>query len=81
VAVAKMIGEFLLELSKENDRIAAYLQDPIKELEDSGLTDEQKEILLSNDLERIRSAVREEYERVQVVIMPMFVFVERRSSD
>jgi hypothetical protein len=35
-----------------------------------GLTDEQQDILCSNDLKRIRDAVRDEYQSAEILMVP-----------
>jgi hypothetical protein len=81
--VAKLIGEFLLELEKHH-RFDAYRQDPAKVLKDSGLSKEQQEILLSNDLHKIREAIHHEYREAKVIVVPLLVMnvsVEGTSQD
>jgi hypothetical protein len=65
-----MIGDFLLELAEDPDLLARYRDDPARVLAESGLTDEQQEILRSNDLKRIRDAIRAEYQEAQVILVP-----------
>jgi hypothetical protein len=67
----KMIGEFMIELSEDPDLLASYREDPEAVLRESGLTKEQQEIVLSNDLGRIRDAIRDEYGRAEVIVVPM----------
>jgi hypothetical protein len=63
----KLIGEFLSEL-EDPHKLKAYLDDPEKVLRESGLTDEQRETLRSNDHARIREAIREEYKDAEVLL-------------
>ena len=72
----KLIGEFLLELSEHKHGFANYAQNRQAVLAKSGLTKEQQEIVLSDDLEKIRRAVREEYKTAKVILFAMFVAVE-----
>jgi hypothetical protein len=67
----KLIGEFLLELYEDADKLARYMEDQAGALAHSGLTEEQQETLLSNDLNRIRDAIREEYEKAEVIVVPL----------
>jgi hypothetical protein len=66
----KLIGEFLTELAEKPELLAAYLENPLRVLDDFGLTEEQRETLLSNDLPRIRAAIREEYATANVLLFP-----------
>src|SRR5437899_1041057 len=50
----KLIGEFLTELAEDVDKLRTYLEDRDDLLGESGLSDEQQEVLRSNDLKRIR---------------------------
>jgi hypothetical protein len=65
-----MIGDFLLELAEDAELLARYRDDPARVLAESGLTDEQQEILRSNDLKRIRDAIRAEYQEAKVILVP-----------
>jgi hypothetical protein len=65
-----MIGEFLLELGEDAGLLARYRDDPETVLEESGLSADQQEIVRSNDLKRIRDAVREEYHDAKVILVP-----------
>jgi hypothetical protein len=65
-----MIGDFLLELAEDPELLARYKDDPTRVLAESGLTDEQQEILRSNDLKRIRDAIRAEYQEAKVILVP-----------
>ena len=65
-----MIGDFLLELAEDDDLLTRYKDDPERVLAESGLTEDQKETLRSNDLRRIRDAVRAEYQEAKVILVP-----------
>jgi hypothetical protein len=68
----KMIGEFLLELADDPERLDEYARDPANFLRrQSDLTEEQQEILLSRDLNRIRDAIRDEYGKAEVIVVPL----------
>ena len=68
----KLIGEFLTELAEDVDKLRAYLgEDRDDLLRGSGLSDEQQEILRSNDLKRIRDAIRAEYSGAQILFVPL----------
>jgi hypothetical protein len=69
----KLIGEFLIELTEDKRALAYYAKDRKKALEGSGLTKAQQKIVLSDDLEKIRNAVREEYKTAKVLVVAMFV--------
>src|SRR5688572_20420350 len=55
------IGEFLITLSEDMELLKAYVDDPYPLFEEFGLTDSQQEILLSNDVGRLREALQGEY--------------------
>ena len=69
----KLIGEFLLELGEDKHGFARFARDPEAVLAVSGLTKEQQLILRSNDLKKIREAIRDEYKSAKVILFPMFV--------
>jgi hypothetical protein len=64
----KLIGEFLSELADDPDKLQAYLENPEQVMQEAGLTEEQRETLLSNDLNRIKDAIREEYGKAEVLL-------------
>lgn len=65
-----MIGDFLLELADDPELLARFRDDPATVLAESGLTTEQQEILRSNDLKRVRDAIRAEYQEAKVILVP-----------
>jgi hypothetical protein len=68
----KLIGEFLVELSEDPDLLRQYQADQRRFLrERSDLSEEQQEILCSNDLKRIRDAIRDEYKKAEVFLLPL----------
>ena len=69
----KLIGEFLFELTENKRAFAYYAKDRKKALEESGLTKAQQKIVLSDNLEKIRDAVRDEYRSAKVLVVAMFV--------
>jgi hypothetical protein len=71
-AGSKLIGEFLSELADDPDKLQAYLENPEQVMQEAGLTQEQRETLLSNDLNRVKQAIREEYGKAEVL---MFIWV------
>jgi hypothetical protein len=66
----KLMGEFLSELAENALKLSAYLEKPDEVMERSGLTEDQREILRSDDLARIRDAIREEYASAAVLLFP-----------
>jgi hypothetical protein len=78
VAGKKLIGEFLLELGKSKHGFADYAENREAILAESGLTKAQQKIVLSDDLEKIRDAIRDEYKSAKVIVVAMFVGVGRR---
>jgi hypothetical protein len=65
-----MIGDFLLELAEDDDLLTRYRDHQAQVLAESGLTEEQQATLRSNDLRRIRDAVRAEYQEAKVILVP-----------
>ena len=62
--MAKLIGEFLVELNENPALLEQYRSDQEGFLRGrSDLTEEQKQLLLTNDLKRIRTAVQDEYKQ------------------
>ena len=74
----KLIGEFLLELADDKKGFANYSADPEAYMAAYGLNKTQQKILLSNNLEKIREAIREEYRKAEIFIFPMFIGVKRK---
>jgi hypothetical protein len=68
----KLIGEFLVELSEDPSLVKEY-QDNQKEFLEgrSDLSQEQKDVLLTNDLKTIREAIRDEYRTAEVIVVPL----------
>jgi len=54
------IVDFLRSLAEDNEKLRAYNRDPERVLAQSNLTAEQRQILLSDDIVRIRDAIRRE---------------------
>jgi len=72
IAVAKLIGEFLVELSEDPALLDQYRKDQAGFLRGrADLTDDQKQALLSNDLKRIRKTVQDEYKKAGVIVVPL----------
>jgi hypothetical protein len=70
--VAKLIGEFLVELSEDPALLEEYSQDARGVLQRrSGLAPEQQDVLLGNDLKRIRKAIQDEYKKAEVIVVPL----------
>ena len=68
----KMIGDFLVELSEDPSLLKEYQADQKGVLaRKSGLTEEQQNILCTNDLKRIRDAIRDEYKKAEIVVVPL----------
>ncbi len=67
----KLIGEFLTELVESQELLERYLLNPEEAMAEAGLNGEQRETLLSNDLKRIRNAIRAEYESANVLLFPL----------
>jgi hypothetical protein len=60
----KLIGDFLNELTENPSLLEEYRQDQEGVLQrTSSLTQDQQEVLLSNDLKRVRKAVQDEYKK------------------
>ena len=71
----KLIGEFLLELNTDRRKFTRYAEDRDTVLASSGLTEKQQNILKSDDLRKIRDAIRDEYQSAEVIVVPCFMFV------
>jgi hypothetical protein len=71
----KLIGEFLSELADHPKKMREYLADREKAMRDAGLDHHQRQILLSNDLHRIRDAIHEEYATAQVLLFGLAIQV------
>ena len=69
--MAKLIGEFLLDLERHH-RFDQYRKDPEKAMEEAGLSEHQRKVLLSNDLHRIRDEIHKEYRDAKVIVVPLF---------
>jgi hypothetical protein len=57
--MSERVTDFLIMLSKDPVKLDAFLDDPEPVLEESGLTREERELLLSGDTERIRAYIGE----------------------
>jgi hypothetical protein len=77
----KLIGDFLIELSEDLERADEYARDQAAFLErESGLTEEQQRVLLTNDFRVIREAIQAEYEQsAGVIIVPIIRHVSARA--
>jgi hypothetical protein len=68
----KLIGDFLNELSEDPSLLEEYGRDQTGVLQRrSDLTQEQQDVLLSNDLKRLRKAVQDEYKQAGKVDAPL----------
>jgi hypothetical protein len=67
----KMISEFLGELSESTARLAEYALDQEGVLARSGLSPGQQKILLTNDLKKIRDAIRGEHKKSDLIVVPL----------
>ena len=79
----KLIGEFLTELADPGNRelLERYLKEPEAVLAESGLTEEQQETIRSHDLARIRDAVRDEYQRAEILVFPAWPSIHYFASE
>jgi hypothetical protein len=77
----KLIGDFLIELSEDLERADEYARDQAAFLErESGLTEEQQRVLLTNDFRVIREAIQAEYEQsTNVIVVPIVRHVTART--
>jgi hypothetical protein len=73
IAVAKkLIGDFFNELTENPSLLEEYEQDQRGVLQrKSGLDQEQQDLLLSKDQERIRKAVQDEYKKAGKIDVAM----------
>jgi hypothetical protein len=67
--MAKLIAEFLSKLADDSFTFGAYVENPENVMKDFGLSEEQQETLLSNDLGRIREAIRRENAEAQYLFL------------
>ena len=67
----KLIGEFLADLTEDPSLLKEYARDQKGVLERSGLTKQQQEVLLTNDLKKIRNAIRDEYKKADLIVVPL----------
>jgi hypothetical protein len=63
-----MIGPFLTKLVEDPDLLGSYMQDPQGVMEAEGLSAEEREVVLSGDLKRLREALQEEYPDKEVFL-------------
>jgi hypothetical protein len=56
-----MIGPFLIKLVEYPEVLAAYMTDPAGAMDAEGLSPEEREIVLSGNLKRLRDKLQEEY--------------------
>lgn len=56
-----MIGPFLIKLVEQSDTLSHYLRDPEGAMQAEGLSDREREIVLSGNLRRLREALQKEY--------------------
>jgi hypothetical protein len=69
-----MIGPFLIKLVEQPDVLGHYLRDPQGAMDAEGLSDSEREILLSGNLRRLREALQEEYPDREVFLARIPVF-------
>lgn len=55
------IGEYLIEVSEHPEQLEEYYDNPKAALTKAGLTDEQQEIVLSDDPAKILTVLQDEY--------------------
>jgi hypothetical protein len=67
----KLIGEFLADLTEDPSLLKEYARDQKGVLERSGLTKQQQDVLLTNDLKKIRNAIRDEYKKADLIVVPL----------
>jgi hypothetical protein len=68
--MARTMGDFLSELAENSALLAAYIHDPIRVLEQAGMTARQQTILTSGDQVKIMKEILAEYEDGGVVLVP-----------
>jgi hypothetical protein len=67
----KLIGEFLADLTEDPSLLKEYGRDQKGVLERSGLTKKQQDVLLTNELKPIRDAIRDEYKKADLIVVPL----------
>jgi hypothetical protein len=63
------IAEYLVRLSKEPKRLAAFQKDPAGALKRSSLTQKQRDVILSGDAQRIQHVIEFESDTTGVMIV------------
>jgi hypothetical protein len=63
-----MIGPFLVKLVEHPEALASYMEDPQRTMEVEGLSAQEREIVLSGDLKRLREALQEEYPDKEIFV-------------
>ena len=63
-----MIGPFLIKLVEDSDLLGSYMQNPQGVMEAEGLSAEEREIVESGDLKRLREALQEEYPDKEIFV-------------
>jgi hypothetical protein len=63
------LGQFLIDLADDPSHAKAWLEDPDSVIDQADLSEEDKEILRSKDLEQVKAAVAKEYPDQTVFFM------------
>jgi hypothetical protein len=63
------IGQYLTNLAKDAELLAAYQQDPATAMADAGLPQADRDLILSKDVEAVRQAIEEEFEHATIALI------------
>jgi hypothetical protein len=63
-----MIGSFLVKLVEDPDLLGSYMQNPEGVMEAEGLSAEEREVVSSGDLKRLRDALQEEFPDKEIFV-------------
>lgn len=63
------IGQYLTNLAKDAELLAAYQQDPAAAMADAGLPQADRDLIMSKDVEAVRQAIEEEFEHATIALI------------
>jgi hypothetical protein len=64
------VSEFLIRLGEDPDLLARYYEDKRGVLAESGLSEEQQELIVSGDVQRIQAELQQEHPEAKVFLLP-----------
>jgi hypothetical protein len=63
------IGRYLTKLAKDPKLLAEYQQDPARAMAEAGLSQADRDLILSNDLEAIRQGIEKEFKNATIALI------------